>query len=214
MILKSIHLSIPNNKPFDRGDWFEAFVGNVVLPLLQTGLVDSFWFTRYQDQNGKHARVRIKTEDYAVLKPHVDALIAQYGLMDVADEEAYDGGEFRGPRFVGQNSRNVVPEERQELIWKFLHAASALYCDTFSHKDADSYWYRELNHDRGNNIDGDTIESIHHLFCNMTAVLPRVELLAGLSAQGHLQTQLVAGTYRRWSGIPDELVRASQRVNF
>ena len=213
MILKSIHLGIPNTKPFDRGDWFEAFVGNFILHILDSGLIDSYWFTRYQDPD-KNIRFRIKTQDYAPVKVHVDGLIKKFGLTDFADEEQYDGGEFRGRRFVGQSTRNINPIERQAIIWDFLHASSRLYVDTFSHSDVDGYWYREENHDRDNNIDGDTIESPHHLFCNLTAVRPRVELLAGLSPQGQIQTQLIAAHYRRWMGIPDGLVRVSERVNF
>jgi hypothetical protein len=213
MMLKSVHIGIPDTKPFDRVDWFEAFVGNFVLPVLDTKLIDSYWFSRYQDPK-KHARFRIKTKDYSLIKPKIDDLIKDLGLTNLADEEKYDGGEFRGRRFVGENARKIDPVARQELIWDFLHASSRLYVDTFSHCDADKYWYREQNHDRGNNIDGDTIESPHHLFCNLTAFAPRVDVLVGLDHQGKLGTELMAGHYRRWMGIPDQQVRASQRVNF
>jgi len=132
-MFKSIHLKIPDTKPFDRGDWFEAFVGNCVIHILDTGLVDSYWFTRYLEQGiGKHARFRIKTADYSVVKPHVDTLIAKYGLIDLADEENWDGAEFRDRRFIGQNQRKIDPYARQELIWDFLHASSRLYGYVFS----------------------------------------------------------------------------------
>ena len=213
MMLKSIHVGIPDTKPFDRADWFEAFVGNFVLSILDAKLIDSYWFSRYQDPK-KHARFRVKTKDYSLIKPKVDDLIKDLGLTNLADEETYDGGEFRGRRFVGENTRKIDPAARQELIWDFLHVSSRLYVDTFSHSDADRYWYREQNHDRDNNIDGDTMESPHHLFCNLTAVAPRVDFLMGLDHQGKLATQMMAGHYRRWAGIPDQQVRASQRVNF
>ena len=214
MILKSIHVVIPDTKPFDRGDWFEAFVGHFVLPVVATNLVESYWITRYQDQDKKkHARFRVRLKDYIQLKPTVDALISKWQFTDLADEENY-GEEFRSPRWVGDRTPPVDPAKRQELIWRFLTTAAALYVDTFSHADNDGYWHREENRDRGNNIDGDTMESIHHLFCNMTAVHPRVEMLEQASSQGFLSTVLIAGTYRRWMGIPDTAVRASQRVNF
>lgn len=213
IILKSIHLSIPDFKPFDRNDWFEAFVGNVVIDILKTGLIDSYWFSRYQDPK-KHIRLRIKTKDYAVVKPHIDALISKFGLIDIADEETYGGEEFRRRRFLGENTRNIDPFDRQQLIWDFLYASSRIYVDTFSHSDADGYWYREENHDRDNNIDGDTMESLHHLFCNLTAVQPRVDLLVGIAQQGTIQSELVASHYRRWNRIPDQYVRASSRVEF
>jgi len=213
MTLKSIHLEIPNIKPFDRENWFESFIGNFVMPVLDTNLIDSYWFSRYQDPK-KHARFRIKTKDYSLIKQKIDDLITYFRLTNLADEETYDGGEFRVERFIGVNNRGIDPINRQELIWNFLHASSRLYIDTFSHSDADGYWYRESNNDRNNNIDGDTMESIHHLFCNLTAVQPRVELLAGLDHQGKVNLDMVAAHYRKWTGIPDQRVRASQRVNF
>ena len=212
MILKSIHVTIPDTKPFDRGDWFEAFVGHFVLPVIATNLVESYWFTRYQDPK-KHARFRLRLKNYVQLKPTVDALIGKWGFKDLADEENY-GEEFRSQRRVGDRTPPADPAKRQELIWRFLTSAAALYVDTFSHADNDGYWHREENRDQVNNIDGDTMESIHHLFCNLTAIQPRVEILEQSNSQGFRSTVLIAGTYRRWMGIPDTAVRTSQRVNF
>ena len=213
MTLKSIHLNIPDTKPFDRDDWFEAFVGNFVIPILDTGLIDSYWFTRYIDPK-KNTRFRIKTKDYSLVKPHVDDLISKFGFTDLADEEEYEGAEFRDHRFVGKKVRNIALSTRQEIIWDFLHASSHLYVDTFSHCDADGYWYREINHARCFNINGDTLESIHHLFCNLTGFEPRVELLEIVDRQGFRQMKLIAGQIRRAGKIPDELVIASQKVKF
>jgi hypothetical protein len=213
MTLKSIHLEIPTIRPFDRPDWFEAFVGNCILPIVKTGHISSYWFSRYQDPN-KHIRFRIKTENYTAIKPVIDGQITKYGLKDIGDETNYDGPEFRGRRFLAENEQQKDAFIRQELIWQFLSAATKLYVDTFSHADENGYWHREQSNDRANNIDGDIMESVHHLFCNLTAVQPRVELVMGLDHQGRIQTQLIAGHYRKWQGIPDELVRASQRVNF
>jgi hypothetical protein len=58
------------------------------------------------------------------------------------------------------------------------------------------------------------MESVHHLFCNLTAVQPRVDVIALQQENGPLVHQLIAGTYRRWMGIPDAAVRLSQKVNF
>ena len=213
MAIKSIHVTLPDTKPFDRGDWFEQFVGHFVLPVLATNLVQSYWFTRYQDPT-KHARLRLKTADYAPLKPTVDGLIGTLHLTDKVDEEDYADNEFTGKRWCGEKTPAVVPATRQKLVWDYLAASAALYVDTYSHADADGYWIREVSHDRGNNIDGDTMESAHHILCNMTAVRPRVEMIEKFDERGFRRTQLIAGTYRRWSGLPDELVGASQRVNF
>ncbi|MDB6058057.1 MAG: hypothetical protein JWO95_1901 [Verrucomicrobiales bacterium] len=211
--LKSIHIGIPDHKPFDRSDWFEAFVANFVKPIVESGLVDSYWFTRYQDPK-KNARLRIKTQNASAVAAKVANLVLTYQLTDRADETNYDGAEFRGPQFVGVNTRQINPTSRQELIWGFLSASAGLYLDTFSHSDQDGYWYREQNHDRGNNIDGETMESPHHLFCNMTDVRPRVDLLETINQQGFMVPILIASHSRRWQGISDEVVRVSQRVNF
>lgn len=213
MAIKSIHVTVPNNPPFDRADWFESVVGNFFKPIIATGLLQSYWFTRYQDPV-KHARFRLNTADYAVLKPTVDDLIADLGFTDVADEENYADNEFTSVRWCGARNPPVDPAVRQGLTWDFLSAAAALYVDTFSHADAQGYWVREANQDKAQNIDGDTIESVHHLFCNMTAVCPRVEMLEQVDGSGFTHQWLIAGTYRRWNQIPDHVVRISNRVNF
>lgn len=213
LLLKSMHMEVPDATPFDRMDWFEAVVGNFIKPIIEADLIESYWFSRYQDPK-RHFRFRIKTTDYAEVQSFAAPLIKKLGLTDLADEQDYDGGEFRQARFVGDNRRGIEPKARQELIWEFLYASCRLYLDTFSYADDEGYWYREDNHDRANNIDGDTMESPHHLFCNLTGVAPRVDLIAGLDQGGKLNLQLMAGHYRRWMGIPDQHVRASQRVQF
>lgn len=216
MVLKSIHVSIPDTKPFERGDWFEAVVGHFIIPVTKMNGVESYWFTRYEEPNGnprKHVRFRLRTDDYAPLKADIDDLIKNLGFTDLKDEEGY-GEEFKSARWVGERNPPADPAQRQKLIWTFLTSAAALYVDTFSHQDSDGHWYREVNHDRAQNIDGETLESVHHLFCNMTAVQPRVEMMEQLMSNGLQAKLLIAGTYRRWSGLPDEVVRASQRVQF
>lgn len=215
MELKSIHLQIPDSHPFDRDCWFECFLGYFVKPLVETNLIESYWFSRYLDEQlGKHVRFRMKTNSYGTLEEELNTLLLDLKLKDLGDEKEYDGGEFRGERFVGESRRNIQPEIRQDLIWDFLQSAAKLHLDTLSHIDGDGYWVRETNHDRGNNIDGDTMESIHHLFCNLTDVRPRVDVLAGLDQSGGFYLKAIAGHYRKWGGIPDHLVRASERVNF
>ena len=147
MAIKSIHVNVPNNPPFDRADWFESVVGNFIKPIIATGLLQSYWFTRYQDP-AKHARFRLKTADYAALRPTVDGLIAKLGLTDRADEENYADNEFTSARWCGTRNPLVDRAVRQTLTWEFLSAAAALYVDTFSHADAQGYWVREANQEK------------------------------------------------------------------
>ena len=101
MAIKSIHVVVPNVRPFDRADWFESFIGHFVLPVLQTKLVQSYWFSRYQDGRN-HARFRLKTADYAPLQPTVEGLLKKFGIEDLKDEENYADDEFTSKRWCGE----------------------------------------------------------------------------------------------------------------
>lgn len=218
MELKSIYLQIPKHKPFDRGDWFEAFIGNFVIPILDRKLIHSYWFSRYSEvrnnQYVNEVRFRIKIKDYSLIESQVDDLIKHFNLASMIGEENYQGAEFLDRRFNGEKLKKGSPIKRQQLIWNFLYAASSLYVDTFSHKDQDNYWYREENHDRSNNIDGETFESIHHLMCNLSNFSPRVDLLERADQTGKMTRFLMAGHYRKWNNYPDTDVRGTQLVHF
>ena len=65
--------------------------------------------------------------------------------------------------------RKTGSDHRGSKIFDFLHAASVLTLDQLSHQDQ-GYWVWEENPDKGNNHYGRTLESVHHLFCNLSAV--------------------------------------------
>ena len=176
MITKSLHYKIPAQAPFDQGNWFETFVGSFVVPLVATGHVQSYWFSRYEDgQHGKHARFRIRTENPAAIETKEKELATHLKLHDLADEPNYEGSEIRNVgRFLGTNQRQTDRDARYELIWDFLHASSKLFVDCLSHQDAEERWSLESNPDAGNCADGNTVESFHHLFCNLTGLEPLV----------------------------------------
>jgi hypothetical protein len=146
MITKSLHYKIPAGKPFDKANWFETFVGSFVVPLVATGHIQSYWFSRYEDgQHGKHARFRIRTENPAAIEAKEKELAGDLKLHDLADEPNYDGGEIRNEvRFLGTNQRQADRDARYELIWDFLHASSKLFVDCLSQEDADKRWHIEL----------------------------------------------------------------------
>ena len=176
MITKSLHYKIPAQAPFDQTNWFETFVGSFVVPLVATGHIQSYWFSHYEDgELGKHARFRIRTENPVAIEAKEKELAAYLKLRDLADEPNYGGGEIRdADRFLGTNQRQADRDARYELIWDFLHASSKLFVDCLSHQDADERWSLESTPDVGNCADRNTVESFHHLFCNLTGLEPLI----------------------------------------
>ncbi len=79
-MIKSLHLVLPNNRRFSGSNWFENFVGNFVLPVLDTGKVHQYWFSRYEDNGTRHVRFRFTIDDYKLVQPLVDELIKKYKL--------------------------------------------------------------------------------------------------------------------------------------
>src|SRR2546421_8839290 len=143
MITKSLHYKIPPTEPrFSGPNWFKTFVGSFVVPIVATGYVQSYWFSRYEDgQHGRHARFRIRTQNPAALEAKEKELAATLMLQDLADEPNYDGDEIRnGARFLGANQRQHDGDARYELIWDFLHALSKLFVDCLSHQDQEGRW--------------------------------------------------------------------------
>ncbi|MFH0846801.1 MAG: lantibiotic dehydratase C-terminal domain-containing protein, partial [Chloroflexota bacterium] len=169
MIHKSLHLQLPSSKPFDRDNWFESFVGNFVLPLLETGLVDRYWFSRYQDStHGKHVRFRFFTKDYQALEPNILQLTSKWSVKNLGDEDNYTlVGDLGTDRFLGDNHRQTDREKRANLVFDFLYTTSRLFVDFLSHHDVDGYWYLENETRSGQNFHT-AFESLHHLYCNIT----------------------------------------------
>ena len=169
MTHKSLHLQLPSDKPFDHDNWFESFVGNFVLPLLETGLIDRYWFSRYQDQTlGKHVRFRFSTKDYPLLETKISILILKWALKDLGDEGEYTlVGDLGNNRFLGDNPRQTDKEQRANLVFDFLNAICRLFVDFLSNSDANGYWYLEKETKSGQNFQT-AFESLHHLYCNIT----------------------------------------------
>lgn len=169
MTHKSLHLQLPSCKPFDQDNWFESFVGEFVLPLLATELIDRYWFSRYQDQTlGKHVKFRFFTKDYPALEPKISILMSKWTLKDLGDEVEYTPvGDLGSPRFFGDNQRQTDKEQRASLVFDFFYATCRLFVDFLSNSDANGYWYLEKEEKSGQNFHT-AFESLHHLFCNIT----------------------------------------------
>jgi hypothetical protein len=169
----SLHYKLPNVAPFDKENWFESFLGEVVLPIVKTKLLDSFWFSQYGNIQVPEVRFRLKIDDFGKISDLVLELEKKYGLIDVGDEKNYEGKEIRNhPRFLGENHKQSDKDFRYELIWNFLFASARLYLDCLSHRDEDGRWSIEQNSDPVNCAGGNTVSSFHHLFCNLTNYRP------------------------------------------
>src|SRR4051812_37955426 len=66
MTCHSLKFSIPDDRPFDKQEsWFQSFVGAIILPVCEKGILGRFWFTQYGGVGaGKHALFRFETDDY------------------------------------------------------------------------------------------------------------------------------------------------------
>jgi hypothetical protein len=77
MVQKSLAVLLPDVAPFDRaepdpGNWYDSFLGNVVLPIVATGKLDRFWFSHYGGQPSyRQAKFRFTTEHFEDVDPLV-----------------------------------------------------------------------------------------------------------------------------------------------
>jgi hypothetical protein len=176
MSYHSIHLEFSPQKPFDRPNWFETFVGQFVKPVLATGSVKQYWFTRYGDDKRREIRFRLSTEDFAALAPVIQKCIQTFGFRDLNDEPNESVAGLGGDRFLSPDAQNRSAEARGQLVFNYLHAIAALFVDSLVGPDAEGYFRQEKNTEV-NNPHGSIFESLHHLLCNTTEVVTEVELI-------------------------------------
>ena len=189
MVHKPLHLLLPDQRPFDKENWFESFVGSFVMPVLESGKIHQYWFSRYVSSGAREVRFRFTLEDYGEIAPVVGDLINTLSLSDMKDEEDYCWTNDLGQeRFLQNNQRQRSKEERGQLVLDYLHAVSRLFVDSISHSDEEGYFHQERN-SSGYNPFGSIFESLHHLFCNMTDVVT-VVVAAKIDGKLALQSPL------------------------
>jgi hypothetical protein len=196
MSYHSIHLGFPANAPFDRDTWFETFVGHFVKPLLATGLVKQYWFTRYGTAQQREIRLRLTTDNFGALGPIVQHRIQAAGFTDLADEQdATLAGNLGGGRFMSSDSPSQSVEFRAQLMLNLHHALAALFVDSLIGPDAEGRFRQEKSNDI-NNPHGSIFETAHHLFCNTTEVITEVEIFRIGNNSLHVESPLYAA-YRK-----------------
>ena len=165
-MIKSLHLVLPKDKRFSGDNWFENFVGNFVLPILDTGKLHQYWFSRYEDNGTRHVRFRFTIDNYKSVQPLVKQLIKKYNLIDLKDEEKYNLVHDLGSQRFRANKKQK--NNRAQLIFNYLYSIAVLYVDCLR-EDKKGNFHLEKNKNY-NNPHGSIFESLHHLFCNMTDV--------------------------------------------
>lgn len=169
MPIKSLHLNVPDGKPFDQHDcWFESFVGYYLQPLIRSHPIQRFYFTRYGERGSLNIKFRFEIADYAQVQPAIEALISQFGLAaeGLTDyDHAEDLGHGEGSRFLGSTSHGDK-QRRGDRVFAFLHATSELFLDCLSGPE-NGYFFRERETQSGFNYET-PLEQYHHLFCNLT----------------------------------------------
>ena len=111
-----------------------------------------------------------------------------YAISDIRPyEEAADTG---GPRFLGAENRLPPRTElRARFVTHIYYATSQLLLDMLVGPDPNGRYRMEQNELREQNPNGSALESVHHVFCNMTSV-PLSVLFLQQGGQQHLY-----GTY-------------------
>lgn len=159
MKLYQAHFTPPAAAPYDREDWFWQIYGHVLLPIVEQQQPNRFWFTYYVENGVRHVEFRYEAPD-----KFDDATWALNPTLHAEFDIIHD---LSGGRFLGTNQRNTSAPDRGNLMFDFLHQAARLTLSQLSHIDQ-GYWQLETNADFGNNHYGFTLESPHHLLCNMS----------------------------------------------
>jgi hypothetical protein len=117
-------------------------------------------------------------------------LVADYGYA-ISDVRPYDEvADTGGPRFLGAENRLPAGAQiRARCVTLIYYATSQLLFDMLVGPDPNGRYRIEQNELREQNPNGSALESVHHVFCNMTAI-PLSVLISRQAGQQHLH-----GTY-------------------
>jgi hypothetical protein len=198
-LIRQISIFVPRSPPFDGNAWAEGVLGHVIRPLVCGELgVSWFWFTRYAQPrsaserseitgiprsfaiNGLFRSVRfcyaLSAGSMPAFEERARALIGQVGARTAGSRD-YDWlRDLGADRFTaaGQPSRRTT---RAQLVAGVLLALCRLSLDCLSEPDELGRYRFEESVSRSN-PHGSPFESLHHLFCNITAV-PTSVLVTG-----------------------------------
>lgn len=115
-------------------------------------------------------RYALRDEMQAEFEAYARTLIEAQGYR-ISDFRAYDFVADTGSaRFLGVENRSPANAERRAgLVTRFYMASSQLVLDALVGPDAAGRYRMESNDDAHQNPRGSSFQSLHHLFCNITA---------------------------------------------
>jgi len=188
-----LRFNAPNSHPYDTDTVRWQLLGDVVLPFVEQNLPSRFWFSRYHG-GGVPSQIFLRYES--------DKMAKNLPTLDPEEHHEFDIIEdLSGPRFLGDNEQNRDRNIRGNLLFDFLHTASRLTLAQLSHLDNAGYWQIEKNSDHVNNHFGSSLESMHHLFCNLSSVPTAVVLVPSHENTPAHQTRLISPFYAKMKGL-------------
>lgn len=198
-VVRETAIFVPTAAPFDGETWAEGVLGNIVRPVVrvESGL-SWFWFTRYaqpraESEGGEGTAIprsfavdglfRSVRFRYAVPSDGVEAFerrtdeLAEAVGARTSDVRDYDWLlDLGADRFAGA-APSPARTLRAHLVADFLCSLCRLALDCLAGPDEAARYRFEENFTRSN-PNGSPFESLHHLFCNITAV-PTSVLVSG-----------------------------------
>jgi len=206
MATRQTRIFVPWGAPYDH-DWCATLLGRVIGPLVDAyqGL-EWFWFSRYVQERegssencdlskipGKYElrrkwksvrfRYRIRDAEREGFEDKGSAIICEEGCA-ISDWRAYDAiADLGSNRFLGGDRSSTRRAQRMELVSSFLHVVSKLVLHALTGPDDGGRFSLEQNDHELNPL-GSSFESMHHMFCNVTAVPWRVRLVRDFGSGG------------------------------
>ena len=155
-------LYFPDAYPFDNTNYrWQSFVGEFVRPIVED-IPDLYWFSYYTVR----AHLRIYTDEYDRIRPKLELLRDQLGLIDKGEEKDMTlERDLGSDRFLSSERTDKNNTDRALLILKLLNAGCKLYMDTLV-KDG-KYWREEINKDINQNPFHSSSYSYIHLLHNL-----------------------------------------------
>lgn len=162
---RSLHLKLPAIPPYAGVYDLESFVGEQVKPIVDR--LQLFWFSRYGISGNREIKFRFSVEDYDGVKDKIEAI-------EKAFEHGADGcgnydyvADLGNDRFIAPDRKVSHQADRSLLVYQFLTAGARMFVDCLV-QDGPGWKHEEETTSFYNRIT--PLETIHHLFCNMTNV--------------------------------------------
>jgi len=194
--VRQVRVFAPNRAPYAPDSWGETILGQVIKPAVADNPnLAWFWFSRYYctaNQDGGDCDISQVPKDYIVPGGAYRSVKFRYAVTEDALEEferacaafieksgcfASDFRDYNyladlgAPRFLGGEQTPQRRQARADLVAAQFHATCRLVLDTLVEPAADGKFAVEKDLVSKENPAGNSpLESIHHIFCNSTAV--------------------------------------------